>query len=544
MMLIDVIHQKMTQFQDLRMKDIVVHKREGIVNLVMSYPKTLDQEVQQQILALCQDQVGANYKVNLTFQLDNMTTENAKKQFFDYIKQFAFALMNVKESQVKVSKNDLLFVFDLSVNPMTAEIIKAGDYLNQFKAQMAEKTCFKFSFNLIVAKDNKALEKAEEEVSAQAQFALSKELLKPRRYVQIDKVTALFGQKVKFTPKYICDVKEVTQSYTLCGSITSKKVIKPQKATARDMDICKLEIKDESGKINAVLFVRYQLEDPNLIMQMKGNSLEEATALADRHKKANDRLREKLMRLYEGDQVVATGKIQYSDYSKSFEMVINNLSKCKIVSSMPQSELVKPVPERYVNVKPQLIATNRQMSFVETETYVPEQLKGEYVVLYLNTTGDKILQDKILQIGAVKLVNGARRQAFFILVNCQMDVDEEMLKNIGETKARYQRSLTYLDVVADLYKFCHNTRIVTQNVPKVTAFLQYNSNYFGYHFNNQFVEISQLFDEYYNHNSDKKKPDCTDLYAVAKSMGVSAGKSQSAYSKAEISAKILSAMCE
>ena len=83
MMLIDVIHQKMPQFQDLRMKDIVVHKREGIVNLVMSYPKTLDQEVQQQILALCQDQVGSNYKVNLTFQLDNMTTENAKKQFFD-----------------------------------------------------------------------------------------------------------------------------------------------------------------------------------------------------------------------------------------------------------------------------------------------------------------------------------------------------------------------------------------------------------------------------------------------------------------------------
>ena len=114
-MLIDVIHQKMPQFQDLRMKDIVVHKREGIVNLVMSYPKTLDQEVQQQILALCQDQVGSNYKVNLTFQLDNMTTENAKKQFFDYIKQFAFALMNVKESQVKVSKNDLLFVFDFQI---------------------------------------------------------------------------------------------------------------------------------------------------------------------------------------------------------------------------------------------------------------------------------------------------------------------------------------------------------------------------------------------------------------------------------------------
>ena len=544
MTLIEVIHKKIPQLQNLRMKDIVVHKRERLVNLVVSYPEKIDNEMQDKLLQLCQDEVGTAYTVNISFQPDQMTVESAKKHFFDYVKKVAFVLLSLKETDVEVQKSDRSFVFTLHLTPMLIDIVKAGGYITQFQNEMAEKTCYSFSFKIAEKDDNKSVAKAKEAMTANLQLSLSKELLKPRRYMQIDSVRALFGSVVKIKPKYICDANEACQSYTLCGTIVSKKVFASQRQSAQKMDVCKLELKDDSGKINAVYFAKYQVEDAEIIMQMKGKNLDEAKELVEKHKKANERIKEKLMRLAEGDQVVVTGKIQFSDYSKTFEMVINQLSKCRIISSLPPSDLIKPVPQNYEKIKPQLISTNRQMSFVEEETVVPDQFKGDLIVLYLTTTGDKILQDKILQIGAIKLVNGARRQAFFALVNCQKDIDEQFLRDVGETKFRYDRSYNYLDIVGDLYKFCYNTRIATTNCQKVTAFLQYNSTAFGYHFDNQFVELSQLFDDYYNHNADKKKPDCTDLEAVAKAQGVSSGKNQSAYAKAELASKILSAMCQ
>ena len=170
---------------------------------------------------------------------------------------------------------------------------------------------------------------------------------------------------------------------------------------------------------------------------------------------------------------------------------------------VPVRRASKPAPKYYTAVEPQPYSDFTQADFF-TKNDIPDCLKNNtFVVFDLETTGLNSSpsggnMDRIIEIGAYKIIGGEIKESFSTFVNPGRKLSEEIIKLTGITQEMVEDAPTYEKVMPDFFKFCQGSYLVGHNAAGFDfKFVDYYCSQLGYHLERKIFDTIPLSQEYY-----------------------------------------------
>ena len=538
-MILAKLKEQFPQYPDLRVREIVVNKSSKKINCIVSYPDTtaLSHVDRNGIFAVVKSCAPSNFYCTTVLQADVFNEVSLQKFFVEKIKSMFPFFVGLKLTDVVVRKQaERRFSITLVLQDFLYNLAQESAVVKSFCEFFATYSCYNLTMELKHSETPVDLDKLIQDQEKLVQLAISKELNKPIRRFAVDDVWKYIGKKVVSTPGYIVDIREPKALTTICGKISDKS-IKVSKNNP-NLQICKFKLTDNSGSIDCILFVKHKVVDFDVIKDTTGKTDEEVNTVARANRLHNEKLHKQLIELYDNTEVVLDGKVVLNDFSSKLEMQVYNLSKCRILSQEEQPVYVRPVPENYVTVTPKKIAQFEQISMeANQQEEVNYLVKGAHVILNVAATGYNYLTDKVLQICAIKLVDGQIVEIFDTIINPELnDIKQELKQsfNLAWDKLVYFPTLT--EVAGDLYKFTYGATLVGMEIDKIINIFNYYSMPAGYKFENNLIKLNDLFSNLFE-LTNKSKPNCSKLEDVAKKLNLEPPKVFDISQRTAISAK-------
>ena len=314
------------------------------------------------------------------------------------------------------------------------------------------------------------------------------------KYITVTDTEPIYGESISNNATYIRDSANIDQVVTVCGyvrdlkkSYTKPKVAPEQNAEdvyeyfkkevplherkeAKQRAIYKFNIEDFTGSIAC-----------NFIVGLDHVPL--------------------LDKLDNGKTIIITGEVKDDNFAKDIIIKPSKISLCKLPDVWEEQIDYKTEKSYYEFVEPEdLVYTDQVGLFSMTEERnIPKFLQQNDIVVFdLETTGlNAYAGDKMIEIGAVKIVNGAIVQKFQSYIDPEMKIPEESIKIhhisqdkvIGKPKAH--------QVLQDFYKFTRGCILAGYNVGFDLSFLIKQGKESRYNFDNpQFDIYKDLAEKY------------------------------------------------
>ena len=343
------------------------------------------------------------------------------------------------------------------------------------------------------------------------------EIKKPKTIVCSNKQIVI-GEEIAGDAKYIRDNKSATDSIILCGFIThyERRFTKPKIAEGENAEE-KIEYYNNPDvpleeRIAAGQKVYYKF------------TLEDFTGLIDGVIYPKKDEVSKLEEIKENDAVIMEGKIEVNDYGVTFRP--KSISKCSLPEKWEEEIELKQEKAYYEFIKPQKMVYTDQIdifSNLEIRQVAPFLKDKEIVVFDFETTGLHPYEgDKIVEIGAVKVIDGAIVESFRTLVNPERRIPAE------STAVHHIKDSDVVDApkaeqaLQDFYKFTRGCLLVGYNVGFDYSFLSKQGKECGYNFDNKVFDCYRLAQKYVKKIKNYK------LITVAKELGVTLDNAHSA----------------
>jgi DNA polymerase-3 subunit alpha (Gram-positive type) len=140
-----------------------------------------------------------------------------------------------------------------------------------------------------------------------------------------------------------------------------------------------------------------------------------------------------------------------------------------------------------------------------------------YVVFDLETTGLKPERCEIIEVGAVKLINGEVVDRFQTFVNDGGIVPPNITQLTGITTAMLDGAPSSREVLGRFHEFCKGCCLVAHNAEFDMGFVRFHSDRFGLKFENKYADTLML-SRYLMHDLENHKLDtlCEELGVVLK----------------------------
>jgi DNA polymerase-3 subunit alpha (Gram-positive type) len=172
--------------------------------------------------------------------------------------------------------------------------------------------------------------------------------------------------------------------------------------------------------------------------------------------------------LIEGKSVVVKGLLKINEFrgQQTLSLFVRNLSLCTMPQKFEKNELVRKVATNYSTITPMEYVEERQSYlFDEKETgeVAPYLIGKTFVVFDFETTGLDTRRCKIIEIGAVKIIDGKIRETFTSLINPHEPLEPDTIKTTNITDDMLEGQPDIEDVFPDFHKFCEDTILVGHN---------------------------------------------------------------------------------
>ena len=155
-----------------------------------------------------------------------------------------------------------------------------------------------------------------------------------------------------------------------------------------------------------------------------------------------------------------------------------------------------------------------------------------YVVFDVETTGLSATIDKIIEIGAAKIINGKIVETFGELVNPQISIPANITKINGITNGMVKTKEPINGVLPRFLEFCKGSTLVAHNADFDVSFIKQNALNLGLAFNYEIVDTLSLSRELLPHLRNHKLP------TVAKALKIDLLNAHRATDDATATAKI------
>ena len=284
-------------------------------------------------------------------------------------------------------------------------------------------------------------------------------------------------------PSYISDVKKECQGCVLCGKLSniSKRFYNNKKYSADNpkngpekLPLIRFMIDDTTGKMECTCFPRF----------------DEADALETT--------------LYSAKEVVCVGDV--SRYNGNLSMTASAVFACTVDYDSIKESQGKPAPKEYNTVYPENCLSVSQQSFIDEEEKVSSFLKGKTLVIFdLETTSTSTETAEIIQLSALKVVDGVEKQTFTTFVKPTKSIPKEIVELTSIDDGMVANAPRIADVIPDFFKFTQNSVLVGHNIIGYDfPIINRVAGDMGYKFKNELIDTLTLSRVYLKEMSNHK----------------------------------------
>lgn len=276
-----------------------------------------------------------------------------------------------------------------------------------------------------------------------------------RRTFKVDEVTRLFDNDTERECVYIADTKNYEGEAYVAGVINRIE----ERTTKTGKPFYLIEITDRTGTLTGMVFPT----------------------------KAN---LPKVQKLAPSSEIIARGTFERRGEYINF--TFRSINLCVFPKNfVPKQRGHRPCPKEYSLIFPKPLVVEEQDNFLVQKT-VPECFKGRtFVVFDLETTG-KDPDDKITEIGAVKMIDGVATEYFSTLVNPEKHIPQEVVDLTGITDDMVKDAPKFLEVCGDFYKFCFGSTLVAHNIEFDSRYIKKQGEAIDFYFDNPQMDTLAL----------------------------------------------------
>lgn len=294
------------------------------------------------------------------------------------------------------------------------------------------------------------------------------------RLIRPQNVEEFIGRIVYEPASYIEDVTPPKDAAVLCGTVSKifEQYRKPKEGEETQRKFFKFTLEDFTGSIPCVYF-------------------------------PSKKTVEQFSLLTAGKQIVARGKVEEDTYrgngAKSY--IIRDISFCTLPEGLVPNRIRRCVPEAYSVVFPEKYIQKTQSSLFdigENDKKVPKFMLGKtFCVFDIETTGFNPDINKIIEIGAVKVVDGKVTETFSTFINPDELLPEKIIKltHIEDSDLVGQPHID--EVLIDFYKFTDGAILVGQNVQFDLGFVRAYGAHLNIYFDNSIMDTMSLAKTYF-----------------------------------------------
>lgn len=370
---------------------------------------------------------------------DEAVVRNKAMEYFNATNAMLFRRLN--PNNLVITVDDASIKIELRFDAAICKMLETGSQIDGLK--FALERAFKQTTDIVLKEVE--LDVTEEEEYFASTVAKNGASL---RLVEIKPGAKIYAkgkiESINQMPNYIADVKSAGENIVLCGKVSgfSRRKYKNKKFNPDDaksgpeeLPLIAFHINDSTGNIETVCFPRFDEAD-----------------------KIEQRMRD-------GDEVVCIGKVSTSAFTGMPNYAVNAIFSCKIDYDSIHAMERMPVPERYEIVRPKPFKTVGEQGFIDDGmAAVDEFMKDKaFVVFDLETTSTQIATTEIIEIGAIRIENGAAT-SFSTLVKPSDHIPEgaTAINHITDDMVAFAPTID--KVMPDFYKFTAGATLAGHNI--------------------------------------------------------------------------------
>lgn len=121
-----------------------------------------------------------------------------------------------------------------------------------------------------------------------------------------------------------------------------------------------------------------------------------------------------------------------------------------------------------------------------------QSLDGTFVALDLETTGFSFVRDEIIEIAAVKLVDGKKTACFSNYVKPKQPISERITELTSITNQMVENAAAIEEALPDFFQFCEGAALVAYNAEFVMGFIKQKANDLGITCNHTWLDTARM----------------------------------------------------
>ena len=451
---------------------ITVSKKDSSAEFFLVTDKTYTVRDEAAARAISDEYLPENFTARMKIVKRVPDAEGLQKRIYEYIQKTfpaASAFLEMENIEVEPLTSGANFYIDIASGEQT--LFTSGNILDEVSRYLTSVFCGSFYGNVRIvekaAPDTSILEEMPEEVDEEAPH------VEIRRfhicdYEKIDGVDEPLTSAV-----YMADCQAVEGAYNVCGTVTFIEEIeytKRNEKTGEDVKKTRFSVAVTDG--TSTLRCTYFPKKATLEM-VRDIKVGDKIVISG----ANEE--------YKGSVSFKAAKINYGTPPEGF---------------VPAARKGKPVPKAYHTVFPEPYVDYMQAGLFDDLSKPADLKNNTFVVFDLETTGLNNnpamgKMDKIIEIGAVKIVNGEMTEKFSSFVACKERLSQEIINLTGIHDADLVGAPEVDKVLADFYKFTDGAYLVGHNVTFDYRFVHYYGEKNGYMFDKKTYDTLALAQE-------------------------------------------------
>ena len=470
--LIDYINNKTEgKYYFLKLSEVVYSKKDKKCFVSFIYPQTvkdLTDEEKAKIVKLTNDFLAINSAVEVRIKKSYMDENLIYRACIRYFEENAKSIAdNFNSSTLFVSVEEQVATIDIVTNRHVSSYMAQKDVKIALIAYLNLNFCGSFIVNIKEEiediDDSEFLQERQKRIE-EISYATSYINNQNRRFTVLD-IKPIIGDEIGIMPEHIVDGE--ADNRVFAGKI--------KYLTLRTFKKAKKQ-KDGTEIVEDKPYFTFVLQDKNKQMNMT-----HFPTKANVHK---------MNLLSDGMSVLVKGDVKL--FREKFSMSVKAISLCSIEGEEHVSTGFKKSVSRYMFISPEpyVRATQDDLfggSSVNEGEDIPEAAKGKtFVVFDLETTGLLPTEDEIIEIGAVKIVDGKLKETFACFVKPSRPIPEEATKINNITNDMVAGAYSINQVFPDFYKFCEGAVMVGHNAIDFDfKFVDHIAKQMGYKMNHE-----------------------------------------------------------
>ena len=459
-------------FKNAILCGITISKRDMTAEFFIVTDRAYSAMDEEQAKGICGEFLPAGFSATVKIVKRTPDAEMIKERIYDYVRKAfpaACAFLGYENIEVEMLSSGAHFYVDIASGEQT--LFESGKILDDVSRYLMSIFCGTFYGNVRIVEKEARDESLLDELPESREEAAPQEIrtFPICEYVKIDG----FDTTPLRRAVYIADCSMQEEVFSVCGTvqfIEEKEYTRHNEKTGEDVQKSRFSISlnDGTGSLRTTYFPK------------------KATV-------------EKVREIKVGDKIVITGTNEEYNGSRSFKANKINYGQPP-EGFIPEARKGKPVPKFYHTVFPEEYVDYTQMGLFD-DLSKPDDLKNNVFVCFdLETTGLNNnpamgKMDRIIELGAVKLVGGEIKEKFSSFVACPERLSKEIIDLTGIHDSDLVGAPDVEKVLADFFKFTDGAFLVGHNVTFDYRFVKYYGEQCGYMFDKKQYDTLTLAQE-------------------------------------------------